>query len=633
MKKIYLALICFVSLFAVSCSDILDTSPVDSFNEETVWSSKATIDAFVNQVYANVLGNYTGVAYMQSRTPDGIHSDLWNLDSFATEAGLNNYTDTGFSRFGQLRMCNMIIERAPECAALSDKQKAEFVAEGRFLRGLVFFYQTRWMGRFVPITKVLTVDDTEDFSTPLTSSVAESYKIVTDDLKAAAEGMVESSSAGRGNKYTAYAFLSRAALQAYAYTNDKSYLTMCIDASTKVIESQKYTLSTDYVNMFLEPGCYDGEIILGRYYLNENTYCSSFPEMINSFPNVKNDEIKNSGSSPLFLDKNGRSFEGWGSFFPTQDLVDQYLVIDSKDGKAKAWNETSQYLDNVEQLDGSTLAVGDFVSLPSYFNRAVPEAQDMGSNDKGQIIVEYGKTKTEGVDVSDIMYNNRDARMDAVVVRDNTTWMGEEVYTRVQGNLWAGIRDGQGDSWYTTASGYYWRKYIYSVTPNLYATNKTNYHFVLARLSEMYLNRAEAYLCNNQISSAVQDLNVTRVNHGKLPASTASSSADAWTDYRRERRCEFANENDTYWAFLRWGKIGGDANHGRPAGDVIPEMNEPAHRIQISKDGTRYFVGQIWRNGAWNRTFTVKRYLMPIPQGQIDTRSAFGIVDTQNPGW
>ena len=94
-----------------------------------------------------------------------------------------------------------------------------------------------------------------------------------------------------------------------------------------------------------------------------------------------------------------------------------------------------------------------------------------------------------------------------------------------------------------------------------------------------------------------------------------------------------AYEGDLYWSFLRWGKYGGDANNGAAAGAVIAALNSPVHKIQITKDRKQFFIAQITRNGAWERTFTTKRYLMPIPQGILDQRAASGINDTQNPDW
>ena len=68
---------------------------------------------------------------------------------------------------------------------MTEGEKAEIIAKGRFLRGLVFYDLTRKMGRFVPITSVIQADQEEKARVPMTSSVDESYKLVVEDLEAA----------------------------------------------------------------------------------------------------------------------------------------------------------------------------------------------------------------------------------------------------------------------------------------------------------------------------------------------------------------------------------------------------------------------------------------------------------------
>ena len=66
---------------------------------------------------------------------------------------------------------------------------------------------------------------------------------------------------------------------------------------------------------------------------------------------------------------------------------------------------------------------------------------------------------------------------------------------------------------------------------------------------------------------------------------------------------------------------------------LIQALNRPVHKIQITKDRKRYFIGQIVRNRSLEQKFSTKRYLMPIPQSAIDRRAKSGITDEQNPGW
>jgi len=56
---------------------------------------------------------------------------------------------------------------------------------------------------------------------------------------------------------------------------------------------------------------------------------------------------------------------------------------------------------------------------------------------------------------------------------------------------------------------------------------------------------------------------------------------------------------------------GGEANHGKPAGDIIPELSSPATFVEISQDRHRMFVGTVGYTNA-DRTFSKKRYLFPI---------------------
>ena len=397
--------------------------------------------------------------------------------------------------------------------------------------------------------------------------------------------------------------------------------------------------------MFLFSGKEDNEIILNRQFLKLNTNVGSFNEMIRAVPNVKNDEVQGSAGSPLLKNPKGRSFEGWASYFPTQDLVDQYLVIDEKDGKAKSLYESSQYKENIEEVDINNLKYNAFTENPDFDGTSatteyigyhpVPEREDLGSNSKGAKIARFGKIKNNSnSNVSDIMYRNRDKRFYATIVHDNSTWLsGELVTLAVQGNLWAGVRKDKSSSWYTTVSGYYWRKAVDNVDPRVYFNNKIDYQFVLIRLGEMYMNLAEAKLLKGDIEGAVKALNVTRIKHGELTPSTASNQEEAWKDYIRERRCEMAYEGDLYWSYLRWGKYGGFANHGQAPNAIIQDLNKPVHRILIKGDRKEFFIGQILVNNAWERNFSTKRYLWPIPKSFLNKRAAYGIIDKQNPGW
>lgn len=632
-----------LAMGAASCQDTLDTHPTTTFDEATVWGSKATANAFVNATYDNVITMFTGngsCASWEARTPNGIKCSQVGegIDGFATELGLSRSSDFGINRFALLRRCNLIIQKAQASTAMTEGDKAEIVAKGRLLRGLVFFDQARKMGRFVPMREVISESDEEKATIPMTKNVAESYKYVIEDLEAAIPGLPTEALPGEPTKYAAEVLLSRALLQAYAYTNNTEYVDKAITYAKDVTEN--CTLSDTYGGMFNEKDETNPEILWGYYRLKANSTIGGYEELIRTYPNVAADDVSNSKSPVKLLNPNGRTFEGWAIYFPTQDLVDQYLVTDEETGKALPWWETSQYKKNVDVLDPESVTKAGQIDSYDQVNgnaRRIPTPQDFAQlNSAHPTNLRYHKLK-EGSErnLSKLMYSGRDARFATSIVYDGCSWIGETVETNLGGNCSMGVRDKEDGGWYNTTTGYYWRKSnIESPEPRAYFDCKVQLHYNMCRTGEAFMNLAEAYLLKKDIPNAVKALNATRVKHGKIAASTATTEAEAWADYIRERRVEMANENgDIYFSYLRWGKYGGYANNGREAGDVVYDLDRPVYKIEISRDRTQLLVNQVTLLGSANRNFTTKRYLFPIAQGFLDTREAYGLDHEQNEGW
>ncbi len=645
MKKNILKIGMFgiLALGATSCQDTLDTHPTTTFDEATVWGSKATADAFINATYESVITMYTGNSSCvgwEARTPNGVRCSQVGegIDGVATELGVSRSSDYGINRYSLLRRCNLIIEKAQASTTLTEGEKAEVIAKGRLLRGLVFFDQARKMGRFVPIREVISTGEEEKATIPMTKNVEESYQYVLEDLEAAIPAMPKTAQPGEPTKYAAEVLLSRACLTAYAYTKNSSYLDKAITYAKDVTEN--CTLSDNYGGLFNESDETNSEILWGYYRLKANTKIGNYEELIRTYPNISNDDCANSKSPINFKCPNGKTFEGWAIYFPTQDLVDQYLVTDEKTGEALPWYETSQYKENVESLDPNSVTTEgqiDSYKQVSGNLRRMPTPQDFSQlNSAYPTNLRYDKLKAGATrNLSELMYSNRDARFATSIAYDGTTWIGETIETNLGGNSSMGVRDKEDGGWYNTTTGYYWRKSnIESPEPRAYYDCQVQLHYDMCRTGEAYMNLAEAYLLKKDITNAVAALNATRVKHGKIAASKASTEEDAWADYIRERRVEMANENgDIYFSYLRWGKYGGYANYGREAGDIIYDLDRPVYKIEISRDRSQLLINQMTLLNSANRNFTTKRYLLPINQGFLDTREAYNLDHDQNEGW
>ena len=632
-----------------SCIDTMDTHPTTVFDAETVWGSKATVEGFVYSTYTDVIhagyaGSGTSVGW-EARTPNAVKCSQVGegIDGTATELDISSGQDWGCNRFSLLRRANLIIHNVEASSTLSDAEKRELSAHGYLMRGMIFFDQARKMGRFVPVTQVFSVENPEEVNIPMTSSVAQSYDLVINDLIKAADYLPTTNMPGLPTRYAAGVLLSRAALQAYAYTNESKYLDIAIEYATDVINNSGVSLATNLApnkSMWNETDLYNPEILWAYYREKENTAVSSFDELMRTYPNISTDNVKNSQSPVDLKQANGQTFEGWAIYFPTQDLADQFLVTDEATGEALPWYETSQYTSNVEVLDPTTITAAGQVDQYSQLNgdlRRIPTPQDFNQTKDGYPVFQrYHKLKAGAErDLSDLMYTGRDKRFYTTMVHDKATWMNEFIGLNLGGNMSMGVRDKEDGGWYNTTTGYYWRKSnIENPEPRAFHNSKVALHFNITRLGEAYMNLAEAQLLKKNIPAAVEALNATRVAHGGLAPSTATTEEEAWADYIRERNCEMTNETgDIYFSYLRWGKYGGYANHGRAAGEVIADLDRPAYKIQISRDRTQLIVSQVTLLNSANRNFTTRRYLLPISQGFLNTREAYGMKDAQNEGW
>ena len=588
MIKLGLVTLCFA---AVSCN-VMDTQPFEKFSEDLVWNSRSSADAFMYNIYNDIVrGCYTEFVNEEQWTVNSIHVN----GTAMTREEITREDDYGFNQFGRIRKCNLAIEKVTASAGLIETDKTELVAEAKFLRAMIYYYLAKRFGIVVWLDRVLTPDE-DNYKLSTTPDAATTYGYIIKDLEDAAAGMAETAPAGRASRYAAYTLLSEVCLQAAAYTGDASLYQKAVSAADAVINSGKYVLESDYEGMFNDAKRFSDEIILAVYRDKTNTTCDVIADLQNVMPNTNNDAVHRTNGSPDF--NFDGIFIGWLWWSPSQNLIDDYLVIDQTTQKAVRWDEATQFTSNVTKA-----------GIPR------PSVRDSGY-------------VTNGSRLNELMYQFRDKRFYASIAYDSCLWFNERVTTCEQGNLHRLVNGALGP--HIGVTNYYWRKGVYNVSPRVYYGIPTDYHWVVFRLGEVYLNKAEALLRQGRIADAVTALNVTREFHGGLPPSEATSSEEAWTDYKRERRVELAKEGDYYWSLLRWGKYGGDANGGAQPGAKIAELTEPAMYIEVTKDRKSYRIEEVSHSQNNVRLFDeTRRYLFPVPHGQRVQNENLG----QNPNW
>ena len=626
MMKIKITVIIFLSVFALSsCSKKFDTQPFDRISGDVVWSSKANAETFIFSTYG-LMYNYASGPGTDPYTLNTLgFDDIYNGAQSVFTGTFDKTADFGFNNWGTIRRCNQIITQVGASTGISDADKVALIAEGKFLRAMSYFDVARRIGRIVWINTVLA--PTDSLLLHSTANPTESYKYIIQDLSDAIQGLPTTKIPGRANKYVAESFMTEVCLEAMAYENypnapannpSDPLLDTVMKYGNDVIANGGYSLVSDYGSMFNDVAPTSSETIFAIYNTKLTTAVDNTPMQLYML-NVNNDAIKRFGGSPLFT-SDATPFIAWVQHGPTNNLAEDYLVIDKADPtKALPWDQTSQF----------NAAIDQNASIPSSgnYNKEIPQAG-------GETSIEHGVVKPGSADnIWTLTNDGRDARYAASFISDSTQFYGQTITTDVHGNAsrWSKI---VGESYYVSLTNLYWKKGVYTniPAPAFYYSTPTDYHYMCMRLGRVYLNMAEAYLLKNDVADAVAAFNMTRTVHGKLPPSTASDLATAWTDYKRERRVDLTLENDYYYSLLRWGRYGGPANHGNGGGGTIQELTQVPQVMDISKDLSSFSVVTGSFFGSNNvRVFDAsKRYLFPIAQGYLDNNPNFG---PQNPNW
>lgn len=304
-------LICMLSFSFQACNKFLDVKPKDQVTDETLWSTTANADLFLNDVYASV--------------PTLITSDPWenfsdnSLNGQAGRVSTNIYGPSIYTPsnapnkwglYTSIRKANLFIEKVT-ASALEENWKKVRLAEARFLRA--YFYSILWTyhGGVPIITDVLNQNEQGDEVFRPRNTAAETFDFIVAECIAAAADLPLTAESGRATWGAAITLKGSCELfnasAFYNPSNDLSRWEQAARTFKRIIDTARYTLFPDYNTLFFEENNNNVEVIFARQHLGGT-----------SLANYRDGEI-----GPRFV--NG-ALTGWGHVNPTQDLVDEYAM-------------------------------------------------------------------------------------------------------------------------------------------------------------------------------------------------------------------------------------------------------------------------------------------------------------------
>ncbi|MES2111742.1 MAG: RagB/SusD family nutrient uptake outer membrane protein, partial [Bacteroidota bacterium] len=530
----------------------------------------------------------------------------WTPLSGRRGSGEPNGTTDWNDMYARIRSANISLTQlatAPIDKTLADR----LTGEALFMRAYFYNQLLRYYGGVPLVTKVYDASAT-DF-TIARSSYSDCVDFIVNDLDKAA-GLLQGKTLaqGRATSDACLALKARVLLYAasdlhdmptakakssllagYAHPELLGYIDgdrgarwkKAQDAAKAVMDLGKYgymlTLSapttaaagqTNYQNIYLSRGGGEAEMIFGRYIVN----------------------AKDDGGGWYPRNNNTNGYHSWTSSEPTQDLVDDYEMMD---GSKFDWKNPAQ--------------------------AAAP-------------------------------YQNRDPRFYASILYDGAPWKprtpdgaGIDPYNEIQmgtyetGTAGAGVpyfgldtRNGPLENWNGTRTGYAIKKFI-DPNPAIFDNNtRQEIPSPMLRYTEVVLNYIEASIALGQEGEARTWLNKIRFRAG-MPAVTDAGDALV-ARYRNERNLEMLFEEQRFYDTRRWmiapTTLGNKVRIMKLTGALKPGKTVAVYRYNTDNYSYTYTVQEL-DPGVENRTWKDLAYFPPLYRNEISKNSKL----IQNPGY
>lgn len=610
MKNI-LPLVIFSVVFGACNQDFLNTLPLDKPPASTVWADPSLSEAFVTDIY-----NVYHDGLLNQESMDCISDNcLYNFGRMDIMEGnispgatgwVNNTYEWGEMYF-RIRATNVALENLATAtfdASLIDRLKGE----SYFLRAHCYNQLLRYYGG-VPIIKSTYALNTPDFSIAR-NTYEECVNAIVSDLDSAALLLNGKNMAlGRATRQAAMALKSRVLLYAASDLHDmptakaKSDLinsysnpellgytsgdrvarwTAARDAAKAVIDlgefgykldltapSPKDVAIADYTDVYLSRNGGERETILAKYYINAST---------------------DDWGAWYVRNQSMNGYHGWTSTEPTQNLVDNYEMMD---GTKFDWNNPAQAAAPYENRDPRFYA-SIFYDGAKWKPRTTDGA---GTDPYGE--VQFG-TYEVGTAGSASTYFGLDTRNSSI------------------------------ENWNGTRTGYSIRKFSNDNMALVDMNNKQQVPSITIRYTEIVFNYIEALLELGDEATARTWLNKIRFRAG-LPATNESGTALV-ERYRNERNIELVVEEQRFYDCRRWmiapETLGQKVRIMVITGKLKPGKTVTTYRYSKENYDYTYKVQNI-ESGVENRSWSDKLYFPPIKLDEMNKNDKL----IQNPGY
>lgn len=614
-KSTYISLTILAALaVATSCDDdFVSTEPLDQVSASAVWVDGGLSEAFVTDLYSG-LGNGGFDEQMLASLTDetmfthpgrGINTITESRSNPADQGWINNTIAWG-NMYAQIRAANIALKNLAE-PQFDDPALAERLnGEAHFMRAYYYHQLLRYYGGVPLIDQVYELGE-ESYAAPRNTFEECVNFIVADCDQAAA--LLDGKEPADGRASTEAALALKARILVYAasdlhdiptasaksstiagfsdpailgYTGgDRTARWQAARAAAQAVLDRASGYKTDlaapvspeegeqnYEDISLAQNGGDAELLLARYFINLKQ--------------------ENGGRIGLYNGPNG--YHNWAGNTPTQNLVDDYQMMD---GSEFSWDNPEQAAAPYENRD------------PRFYATILYDGADW-------------KPRTPDVAAKDPANQIQTGQYE--IIQDGTvsTFFGLDT------------RQSSVEDWNGSRTGYYMHKFT-NKDPNVVDQNTwQEVPWPVLRYTEAILNYVEASIGVGDEEAARNWLNKIRFRAG-MPAITASGE-ELTEQYRNERRVELVFEEHRFHDARRWmiaeQTLGEQVEVVKIEGTLKPGANVTLYQYNPENYNYEYTVQTI-DPGIENRQWLDKMYYLPISREEVNRNEAL----VQNPGY
>jgi hypothetical protein len=603
MKRYMYTVFVVCLTIATSCKKgFLDQIPDDRLTLDQTFTTRATAEKFLNNVYASVpdefgqrnpagesnAGMWTGGSDEAEYLWSFVQSNSMNLGSWDSNSGFVSGYWNNFYR--SIRSASFFMANIDKVNQdITPAIITQYKAEARALRAMYYFYLVRLYGPVVILGENVIEPDApaDSFRLPR-NTFDECITYITGELQAAAADLpvvpVNDNNYGRITRGVAMAFRAQALLlNASPLYNGNPDLAGLRNKDGKqlvsaTVDPDKWKKASDAYKEYLTQ-------FSGTYSLYKET--NADPALA-AYLSCRNVFLVQWNSEVIFA-------RPGSSVGPRQYELTPYHSGSNSDSRASGGLGATQ-----GQVDAFFMSNG----------RSISDAAS------GYIRTGYSDYKPAGAPEARSTYNqwvNREPRFYVNITYDNSIWLNVNnglITTRLYNTGNSGKKTGGGDY---CPTGYVVRKAM-----GLGKWDENNRPVILYRLANVYLDYAEAL---NESAPGDPDIlryvNLIRERagipqYGSAGLAAPGDQAAVREAIRSERRVELCFENVRFFDTRRW-KIAEQTDNG------------PIMGLNISADLPDFLNVVPFET----RVFTKRHYLFPIPSKDVNSDNLM----VQNPGW